>query len=69
MPLGFDRDHLGQPSVPQQGGRRRGLPRPDDGNVAKKPGRFEGSSLSTSPWFSGAMGVSTALPSVEYMAL
>ncbi|MCV7064706.1 GAP family protein, partial [Mycolicibacterium farcinogenes] len=44
-------------------------PGPDDGNVAKKPGRFEGSSLSTSPWFSGAMGVSTALPSVEYMAL
>ncbi|WKG06275.1 GAP family protein [Mycolicibacterium sp. HK-90] len=44
-------------------------PGPEDKTVAKKPGRFERSSLGTSPWFSGAMGVSTALPSVEYMAL
>lgn len=31
--------------------------------------RFQGGALGHSPWVSGAMGVSTALPSVEYMAL
>jgi hypothetical protein len=31
--------------------------------------RFRGRSLGTSPWVSGVMGVSTALPSVEYMAM
>lgn len=45
---------------------------PDDGTpatFAKGPSWLRGRSLGTSPWVSGAMGVSTALPSVEYMAL
>lgn len=37
--------------------------------VAETPGWLKGRALGTSPWVSGAMGVSTALPSVEYMAL
>lgn len=37
--------------------------------AAGTPGRLKGRTLGTSPWVSGVMGVSTALPSVEYMAL
>lgn len=39
------------------------------GAVARKTGWFQRKSLGTAPWVSGVMGVSTALPSVEYMAL
>ncbi|CRZ14549.1 GAP family protein [Mycolicibacterium neworleansense] len=47
-------------------------PEPTDdgpGSAAGTPGWLKRRSLGTSPWVSGVMGVSTALPSVEYMAL